>query len=69
MAEQKVCVCVCVCGFPRQGFSVALEPVLELVLVVQAGLKTHRDPPASAPQSAGIKGVLHHRPAEQKVLF
>ena len=45
-----VCVCVCVCeymhtflfclvfGLSRQGFSVALEPVLELALVDQAGL-------------------------------
>ena len=50
-----VCVCVCVWarvrthahvfmgwlffGFSRQGFSVALEPVLELTLVDQAGLE------------------------------
>ena len=26
-------------GFSRQGFSVALEPVLELVLVDQAGIE------------------------------
>ena len=26
-------------GFSRQGFSVALEPVLELALIDQAGLK------------------------------
>ena len=33
--------------FLRQGFSVALEPVLELALVDQAGLKL-RDPHTSA---------------------
>ena len=37
MAQISLCVCVCVCL--RQGFSVALEPVLELALVGQAGLK------------------------------
>ena len=31
-------VCLFVCLFSRQGFSVALEPVLELALVDQAGL-------------------------------
>ena len=31
----------------RQGFSVAVKPVLELALVDQAGLEL-RDPPASA---------------------
>ena len=39
-----------VCLFvSRQGFSVALVPVLELALVDQAGLELteHRDPPAS----------------------
>ena len=34
-------------GFLRQGFSVALEPVLKLALVDQAGLEL-RDLPASA---------------------
>ena len=37
-----MCVCVCIyiyIGFLRQGFSVALEPVPELVLVDQACLK------------------------------
>ena len=33
--------------FSRQGFSVALEAVLELALVAQAGLEL-RDPPATA---------------------
>ena len=32
-----LCVCVCVCVL-RQGFSVALESVLELAFVDQAGL-------------------------------
>ena len=39
---------------PRQAFFVALEPVVELVLVDQAGLKL-RDPPASASQVLGLK--------------
>ena len=34
-----VCVCVLLLLFLRQGFSVALEPVLELALVDQTGLK------------------------------
>ena len=34
-------------GLSRWGFSVALEPILELTLVDQAGLEL-RDPPASA---------------------
>ena len=40
--------------FLRQGFSVALEPVLELALVDQAGLEL-RDPPASASRVLGLK--------------
>ena len=47
--------------FLRQDFSVALEAVLELTLVDQAGLEL-RDPPASASR------VCHHRPAILKVL-
>ena len=42
--------------FLRQGFSVALEPVLELVLVHQAGLELTE---IRLP-SAGIKGMYHH---------
>ena len=34
--------------FLRQGFSVALEPVLKLALVVQSWPRTHRDPSSSA---------------------
>ena len=41
--------------FSRQGFSVALKPVLELALVDQAGFEL-RDPPASASQVLGLKG-------------
>ena len=41
-------------GFLRQGFSVALEPILELALVAQAGLE-FRDPPASVSQVLGLK--------------
>ena len=37
----------CFVSFLRQGFSVALEPVLEPALVAQAGLD-NRVPPASA---------------------
>ena len=47
-------------GFSRQGFSVALEPGLELTLVDQAGLKLTK---IHLPQwilSAGIKSVYHH---------
>ena len=42
-------------GVLRQGFSVALEPVLELALVDQAGLKLHKDSPAFASQVLGLK--------------
>ena len=41
-------------GFMRQSFSVALEPVLELVLVDQVGLKL-RDSPASTSRVLGLK--------------
>ena len=41
-------------GFSRQGFSEALEPVLELNLVDQAGLK-HKYLPVSAFQVLGLK--------------
>ena len=44
----------------RQGFSEALEPVLELSLVDQAGIELTD---ISLP-SVGIKGVRHHRPAQ-----
>ena len=46
------------------GFSVALESVLDLGLVDQAGLEL-RDPPASAsPSAEEIKGTCFHRPAQ-----
>ena len=47
-------VVVVVC-FSRQSFSVALEPVLELALVDQAGLKFTEIHPASASQVLGLK--------------
>ena len=43
----------------RQGFSVALVPVLELAPVDQAGLELTK----IRLRSAGIKGVRHHCPA------
>ena len=43
-------------AFSRQGFSVALEPVLELAFIDQAGLEL-RDVPASASQVPGLKCV------------
>ena len=46
-------------AFGLMRLSVALEPVLGLALVDQAGLKL-RDLPSSALLSAGIKGVCHH---------
>ena len=46
--------------FLRQGFSVALEPVLELALVDQAGLELTE---FRLPPNAGIKGLHHHCPA------
>ena len=49
-----LCVWFLVFGFLRQGFSVALELVLELALVDQAGLEL-RDPPASASSVLGLK--------------
>ena len=39
--------------FSSQGFSIALEPVLELVLVDKTGLGL-RDPSASASQVLGL---------------
>ena len=48
--------------FLVQGFSVPLEPVLELALVVQAGLE-HTEICLPLPPSAGIKGVRHHHSA------
>ena len=48
--------------FSRQGFSVALEPVLELPLVDQVDLEL-RDQLAAAHLGNGIKGVCHHCPA------
>ena len=51
----------CFC-FSRQGFSVALEPVLELPLVDQVDLEL-RDQLAPAHLGNGIKGVCHHCPA------
>ena len=49
-------------GFSRQGFPVALDPVLELALVDQAGLKL-TEIHLPLPPSAGIKGMCHQRPA------
>ena len=51
-------------GFSTQGFSGALEPVLELALVEQARLKL-RD--ILLPLTAGIKGVCYH--ARQLLMF
>ena len=48
-------------GFSRQGFSVALDPVPELALVDQAGLKLTEISLPLIP-SAGIKGMHHHHP-------
>ena len=45
-------------GFSRQGFSVALEPVLELAFVEQAGLELTETHLFGLP-SAGIKGVRY----------
>lgn len=47
--------------FLRQGFSVALEAVLELALIDQAGLKI-TEICLPLPPSAGTKGVHHHLP-------
>ena len=44
----------------RQSFSVALEPILELVLVDQAGLKLK----AIRLHLPGIKSVYHHHLAQ-----
>ena len=44
-------------GVSRQGFSVALEPVLELALVDQTGLEL-RDLPASASRVLGLKACI-----------
>ena len=49
-----VCYSFCLFVFSRQGFSVALEPVLELALVIQAGLKL-TEIPASASRVWGLK--------------
>ena len=46
-------------SFFETGFSVALEPVLELALVEQAGLELVEICLASA----GIEGLCHHHPA------
>ena len=43
-------------GFLRQGFSVVLEPVLELALVDQTGLEI-TEPPASASLVLGLKAA------------
>ncbi|KAM7334631.1 hypothetical protein ACRRTK_007951 [Alexandromys fortis] len=54
---EKILFCYwffCLFSFLRQGFSVALKPVLELVLVDQAGLKL-RDLPASPFWVLGLK--------------
>ena len=47
--------------FLRQGFSVVLEPVLELTLIDQAGLELTEI--CLCLLSAGIKGVSHYSPA------
>ena len=49
-------------GFWRQGFPVALEAVLELALVDQAGLELTE----FCLPSAGIKGLRHQHPAYLK---
>ena len=48
-------------GFLRQGFSVVLEPVLELTLIDQAGLELTEI--CLCLLSAGIKGVSHYSTA------
>ena len=57
-SENVLCLVVClfgwVVGFLRQDFSIALEPVLVLALVDQAGFEL-RDLPASACQVLGLK--------------
>ena len=45
--------------FSRQAFSVALEPVLELALVDQFGLRL-TEIHLPLPPHAGNKGVCHH---------
>ena len=44
----------------RQGFSVALEPVLELALCRPGWPRTHRDPHASASRVLGLKKGMCH---------
>ena len=53
------CLFVCFCCYSSQGFSVALEPVIELALVDQAGLELTEICCLCLP-NAGIKGVRHH---------
>ena len=48
--------------FSREGFSVALEPILELALVNQADFELTRSA-CLCLLSAGIKGMHYHCPA------
>ena len=60
-------VVVVVFGFSRQDSSVALEPVLELALVNQVGLKlTGIHLPL--PPECWDRGLYHHRQANNRVL-
>ena len=55
--------------FLRQGFPVALEPVLELALIDQAGLALIQIRLPLPPECWYIKGVHHHlhaRPSNYK---
>ena len=50
-------------GFLRQGFSVDLEPVLELALVDQAGFELTEIHLPLGLKRHGVKGVCHQHPA------
>ena len=56
-SNEEVFLFVLVFGFSIQDFSVALESVLELALVDQAGLELTEIRLPLPPESAGIKGV------------
>ena len=49
------CCCFCLFAFLRQGFSVALQPVLELALVDQTGSKLTEILLPSASRALGLK--------------
>ena len=57
-SETSLSLYLSISRFSRQVFSVALEPVVELALVDQTGLKltTIKDLPASTSQVLGLKG-------------